>query len=234
MLNAAGRAGRAGYSSYGLTIAIPNDLITVDTATRTPGPGWKRLRDEVFGKNDQCLVVEDPIGVMLDAIESEYDELPATLQYFLGRLPVSEIAETDPTETLMVRSLSAFRARRMDRSDEFYDRIQNIISRRDNLSDTPAEPSWIERVASASGSPAQHVRDLDQAITATFPVSLTVVALLDWLYGSASSRNVLPLGLRTSPSKTLASRNRPRTSSIRFFSLRGSGWPERPSRASSR
>jgi hypothetical protein len=181
MLNAAGRAGRAGYASYGVTIAIPNELIWADMAEKSIGAAWKRLRDEVFGKNDQCLVVDDPIDVMLDAIETEYDELPATLQYFLGRLPVSELADEDPTQALLERSFSAFRARSRGKSDDFYGRVQNIIQRRDSVSDTPAEPSWIERVASSTGAPAQHVRDLDKDITDGFPEEPTVPLLFDWL-----------------------------------------------------
>jgi hypothetical protein len=181
MLNAAGRAGRAGYASYGVTIAVPNELIWADMSTNTLDPGWKRLRDEVFGKNDQCLIVDDPIEVMLDAIESHYGDLPVTLQYFLGRLPVSELADDDPTESLMERSLSAFRARNRGRSENFYDRVQNLIQRRDSVSDTPAEPSWVERVASSTGAPAQHVRDLDKALTDDFPEAPKVTVLFDWL-----------------------------------------------------
>ncbi|TCI00689.1 DEAD/DEAH box helicase [Roseococcus sp. SYP-B2431] len=86
ILNALGRAGRAGQASTGLAIVIP----AIPLSCR---PSDKALSDDaevkiVFSDSDQCLPLEDPLAALFDQIE-EKGVAGEEAQYLLRRLSVS-------------------------------------------------------------------------------------------------------------------------------------------------
>ncbi len=70
LLNAAGRAGRAGHYAHGIVIDLPGKLLTVSHSER--GYAVTNLDHimSLFGLPDQCLDVVDPITQVIDRVQS--------------------------------------------------------------------------------------------------------------------------------------------------------------------
>jgi superfamily II DNA/RNA helicase len=149
LLNAAGRAGRAGERSQGLVLVIPSRVIAFDEETGQIGAHWATLKN-IFEQSDQCLAIEDPMTALLDTIHSGVVDhgMPA---YLLSKLPAS--AGDDPDDaarTLLSRTFAAFRARMQGRQDWVESRITAAVAARDALEDgDPAQ--WIEMVSGSTG-----------------------------------------------------------------------------------
>lgn len=69
ILNAAGRAGRAGFRSQGTAILIPSEIITIGGDTITQG--WWTLKDTVFSNGDNCLEIMDPYNSLFDGQDNK-------------------------------------------------------------------------------------------------------------------------------------------------------------------
>lgn len=70
LLNAVGRAGRAGYRSHGAALLIPSSVI--DYENNQIYKDWMKLREEIFSQGDRCLEIEDPLSFIFDDKESDY------------------------------------------------------------------------------------------------------------------------------------------------------------------
>jgi hypothetical protein len=90
ILNAAGRAGRAGHFAQGIVLIIPGQPIGYDEEAGEITDRWVELREDVFSKTDQCVDVEDPLSFIFDAVESGHVDSDA-VQYVIQRLyPVTD------------------------------------------------------------------------------------------------------------------------------------------------
>lgn len=91
ILNAAGRAGRAGFRSHGTAILIPSIIATyLDNVVKG---NWMTVRDEIFSKGDRCLDIKDPfadyfnveIGVDSDLILNHFKSDVADVKRKYGK-----------------------------------------------------------------------------------------------------------------------------------------------------
>jgi hypothetical protein len=96
ILNALGRAGRAGLAAAGLAVVVPADPIVCDTDAKTVTTG--SLLSVVFAEGDQCVPLTDPIASLYDHIVV-YGTGKDEAAYFMKRLALSLGAERDGVET---------------------------------------------------------------------------------------------------------------------------------------
>lgn len=67
LLNAAGRAGRAGEGAQGFVLLVPSKVIDFDNQNSQINGHWMDLQ-AIFEQADQCLVIDDPLKLVLDCI----------------------------------------------------------------------------------------------------------------------------------------------------------------------
>lgn len=112
LLNAAGRAGRAGQSSAGIVLVVPGRVVGIDLNQGTIGEHWKTLRG-IFRQSDQCLEIDDPLAAILDRVHSRPDQVDEFDRYAVLRL-ASDDAEHATEGSLsrrISRTFAAYRAR---------------------------------------------------------------------------------------------------------------------------
>ena len=89
ILNALGRAGRAGYSATGLAVVVPGQPIPCDPVSRRVASSDDLA--VVFAEGDQCLPLADPLATLFDYIEVAGTAAPEA-QYLLRRLAADTAA----------------------------------------------------------------------------------------------------------------------------------------------
>jgi hypothetical protein len=111
LLNAAGRAGRAAEGAQGVVLLVPSKVIDFDDQNNQISGHWMDLQ-AIFEQADQCLVIDDPLKVVLDRIHDGVTQTGASA-YLLSKLPLAVAgADDDPAAVLIKRSFSAYRASR--------------------------------------------------------------------------------------------------------------------------
>ncbi|MBI1382899.1 MAG: DEAD/DEAH box helicase [Planctomycetaceae bacterium] len=148
LLNAAGRAGRAGDGAHGFVILIPTRVIEFDEVTSEIGNAWFDLQ-AVFEQSDQCLMIEDPLEAALDSIHQGITATGAGA-YLIGRLPFSAATgDPEPSVRLLNRSFAVYTRKRAGDVSWVETRIQSVVDARSSF---PREHSaWIRELAAATG-----------------------------------------------------------------------------------
>jgi len=164
LLNAAGRAGRAGQVSQGIVLVIPNNLVTYNAEKQQIDPRWEEIRSRIFSRSDQCLTITDPLEAILDTIQQAGNADDPEVRYFLRRLPFDDQDNPGSTAAFLRNSLAAYHAKQHNLTEAFEDKIRIALAYRDREVVDISEPTWFDRVASKSGVPASFVEQLHQAL----------------------------------------------------------------------
>lgn len=131
ILNAAGRAGRAGFRSQGAAILVSNKVIGIRENTLTKD--WFDLKNEIFSKGDQCLKIEDPFGKLAES--TVVDEEMSTEQKMV-LMKLNLLGENE--KKVLAKSFYAYQLKR-DQKDAsaFEERIMKLSSLYEGEEGTP-------------------------------------------------------------------------------------------------
>lgn len=133
ILNAAGRAGRAGFRSHGTAILIPSKIIKMEN--NSINNIWVELREEVFSKGDRCLVINDPIGNFMTDTQVQND--------MVNRFQGSKESVTK----YLQKSLYAYQMQKKGEEETFQKMLDNFVN---NLP-TSENMSLVQSVAEKTG-----------------------------------------------------------------------------------
>ncbi|WP_454692584.1 DEAD/DEAH box helicase [Achromobacter aloeverae] len=192
LLNAAGRAGRAGQSSYGLVLVIPSKVVDIDDSRNQITKHWTDLQG-VFAQSDQCLAIEDPLEALLDRIQEDGELAGGDADYLLRRLPIStQPGDVDgPAQVLLSKSFAAFRLRRKAQTEQLNDRIQHALNARRKLQELNAEPDWADKMAANYGAPSEVIRELKRRLEDSPPAGRTTLDWYNWTITWLTDRPIL-------------------------------------------
>jgi hypothetical protein len=183
LLNAAGRAGRAGEVSQGFVLIVPSKVMDFDSDANQIHGHWSDLR-AIFSQSDQCLDIEDPFTALLDEVHTSAAASSKAAQYLLSRLPVGEASEEGGTDApairLLSRSFAAYRARMRNDAAWIASRTEAAIQLRN------ANPSithtWIDQIATTSGISVGILTRLTHELATTAArTTPTVTAWRNWM-----------------------------------------------------
>lgn len=187
LLNAAGRAGRAGENSQGIVLVVPSRVVEFDDEAGVINEHWMTLQS-IFSQSDQCLDIDDPTAPLLDKIHAGTSDegMPA---YFVSRLPPVDTDGGDQSlRAVLERSLAAFRARKRGDKEWLESRIGAVFATR-NKSPVPAEETWLDRVSGLTGVTVESLRQIVAIFNdegARQSTKGAIGALLRWLDANPS------------------------------------------------
>ncbi len=186
LLNAAGRAGRAGESATGIVLVVPGKIVGLDDAENTIGSRWSGLR-EIFGQSDQCLVLDDPFTALMDRIHDNTSEIGDLEKYAIARLAETEHSTDGKVDVRLglARSFAAYRKRKEAEEGWVESRTAAALSLLSSDDEELAvEQLSLRNTASMLGLPEDILQDLSQAlVTDGFQSFETVEDLCDWVFG---------------------------------------------------
>ncbi len=178
ILNAAGRAGRAGHLANGTVLLIPEPPVGFEENGIASNEALNMLA-LVLPASDQCLKIDDPLTSLLDRIQAG-DVNSADVRYFLSRLRTGEGEEQDASASIeiMRRSFAAFQARKADNEASVESKLTSL---RDAL-DAEAHAADVITVKTAtfSGMPLEPLTALAARIAAEMESLPTTI--IEWCY----------------------------------------------------
>lgn len=191
LLNAAGRAGRAGSHANALVLAIPGVVVEYDGATQI-GAGWGPLQ-QAFSKSDQCVSMVDPIGILLEGLDAETE--PPLLEY-LGRR-VGSVSDATVGPEMLRRSFAAFAASARGDQELFEQRVERLTA---SITDD-LNPAWARQCALISGLPLADVVFVAERLDAALSDDRSLQQWAQWVLQTLRDRpsmieDVLRVGSR--------------------------------------
>lgn len=179
LLNAAGRAGRAGHLANGVVILIP-EPVAAFTGTNLPEINAIRKLEAILPPNDHCVRLEDPTGHLLDHIQAgNLDEV--SVRYFVTRIRPTESTPEATNSALEIirKSFGAFQARRANEEAAFDEKIAALASVLNADRPLHAEMAVI---ASSSGFPDEPLIAIEAKLTANInALPNSIPEWSDWL-----------------------------------------------------
>lgn len=173
LLNAAGRAGRAGKNSKGMVLVIPGKVVNYNSTTRHITNHWMELK-EIFSGSDQCLSLDDPFHYMLDEIYMSQN-IDEDSIYFLNNLPSENL------NRFINKSFIAYKKTLSGDAEWVQERINRLTSHIEQLDNNEiSENTWIKNIGSSSGIPASLIQELYNDLLLNVNSFYTVTEIISW------------------------------------------------------
>jgi DEAD/DEAH box helicase len=160
LLNAAGRAGRAGQNANGIVLVIPGKVVGIDMQDAKIGNHWSKLQS-VFGQSDQCLDIDDPLTAIFDRVHANTSEKNEVDRYVITRLASVGL------ENSVNKSLSGFRARKRGDDKWIQDRLEAAVAYQAKEEPESEEELVEHQVASTLGIAVAVMERLSDALVST-------------------------------------------------------------------
>ncbi len=190
LLNAAGRAGRAGKNATGIVIVIPSRVVGFDDTESTIGDQWMRLR-EIFSQTDQCLAIDDPLTAVLDRIHAQANPPEDLDRYVVSRLCGSADDE-EPEARLrqaLQRTFAAFKKRRNMQEAWVESRTEAAVSLLGPIDPGDETAAKLRELSSSLGLPEDAVSALSSdLLDSAPPPGAHVMAWCAWMFDWLLSR----------------------------------------------
>lgn len=161
ILNAAGRAGRAGSAAQGMVLLIPGEIINFED--NVVSSKWWKLKEEVFSNSDQCLVINDPLTNFLDTLSSDSQKLTAEQKNIIFRLNLVPDLENS-INTIFKKSFGNFRAVNNNTEDKFAAKINKLFTLRSSIDSEVVNADWVDRVSLKMGLDPEFIIEIGDAI----------------------------------------------------------------------
>jgi ATP-dependent RNA helicase HelY len=191
ILNAAGRAGRAGYLANGTVLLIPEPVVSFDSIRGPTEEGFLKLRSIL--PDNECVWVDDPLELLLDQIEVGLRG--SKVRYLVSRLRAGEESESanEAATSMVRRSFAAYRAAQAGAAARF---DAKVVALEGALAEEVADGvTDVTRISAFSGLASSALSAISEKLVdpTTFPD--TVTGWLDWtvdfLRDDAASRDSL-------------------------------------------
>ena len=184
LLNAAGRAGRAGKNATGVVVAIPGQVVGFDDTAAKIGTGWSRLR-EIFGQSDQCLEIDDPLTSVLDRIHSQ-SRPPDDLDHYVVSRLCGVIKGADPESSVrdtVRRTFAAFRRRQAADSAWIESRTEAALSLLGAVDPSDESAHAVRDLAASLGLPEDVVSSLTvDVLNSAPPLTAMIAEWREWMF----------------------------------------------------
>lgn len=180
ILNAAGRAGRAGHLANGTVLLIPEPVVQFDANSVPEDEAYKMLK-AVLPQNDQCVKIDDPLTPLLDSIQAGA-LAGAGVRYFLSRLRAGEAEATavDSAVEMISRSFSGYQARKAMENVAFDEKLGAL--RTALLTSTEEASAPVMHIAAFTGMAAEPLAAIAAKAEAEIDVlPSTVCGWMEWL-----------------------------------------------------
>lgn len=134
ILNAAGRAGRAGFRSHGTAILIPSTIATYEDCVAKGN--WMVVRDEIFSEGDRCLDIKDPLADCFNVEDCINSDL--VLQHFKSNLA--------DVKRKYGKTFYAYQMSIKGRTTELYTYLDTLVG--NVLEENIEQPEWLSVLSS--------------------------------------------------------------------------------------
>jgi len=124
ILNAAGRAGRAGHVANGIVLLIHDKIIEFDKANNTLNSDMVKALQSILPEDDRCIEITDPLTNILDRI-MDGEALDEDVQYTVNRIPgVNVESEVGLFKLNLKKSFGAYIAKKEASEAKYASKIE--------------------------------------------------------------------------------------------------------------